>query len=65
MHKDSGFLKSDTNAKIELMRENLHILISQHGINSKEVLECSEELDKLIYEFKSDMFTKKTSSDNL
>lgn len=65
MYGNYRHLKSDANAKIELLRENLYILISQHGINSKEVLKCSEELDRLIYDFKSDMFIKKTSSDNL
>ncbi len=58
-------IKSDINEQIELLRNNLHILISQHGINSKEVLKCSEELDELIYKLKCERYSKKTSADNL
>ena len=54
--------KKETLARIETLRENLHLLIVQYGIGSKEVLTCSEELDKLIYYLKNHHKYTKTST---
>lgn len=35
--------------KIELLREKLAKLIELYGTQKQEVLQCSEELDRLIY----------------
>lgn len=43
-------VKEEICRKIEALRGNLHKLIAQYGVDSEEVLECSEELDKLICE---------------
>lgn len=42
----------ESKQRIEALREKLHVLIAKYGIGSKEVLDCSEELDEHIYYLK-------------
>lgn len=43
-------VKEEICRKIEALRGYLHQLITQYGVDSEEVLKCSEELDELICE---------------
>ena len=43
--------KKDLQKKIEIMREELHDLIDIYGIDNDTVLDYSQELDELLYEF--------------
>ncbi len=45
--------KEEICKKIEVLRESLHYLIMKYGVESKEVLKCSEELDELICELEN------------
>lgn len=43
-------IKEEIYRQIEVLRSYLHQLINQYGVDSEEVLKCSEELDELICE---------------
>ncbi len=65
MERKLSFDKRDVEAEINTMREKLHKLIEDYGINNKDVLHCSEELDELISFFNKN-YKKKliTTNDN-
>ena len=43
--------RDDCKERLELLRENLHTLISRFGFNNEDVLKVSTELDKFIIHY--------------
>jgi len=56
--------KNETLIRIENLRDKLHLLINEFGIDSNEVLKCSIELDELIFCLKKEQEKDKESSKN-
>lgn len=57
---NGGIEAGESKQKIEALREKLHVLIAKYGIGSKEVLDCSEELDEHIYYLKKSQIENNT-----
>lgn len=54
--------KSEILIRIDCLRDKLHFLINEFGIESKEVLKCSIELDELIFYLNEQENRKKPSN---
>lgn len=61
--KKQVLTKNETLIRIDSLRDKLHFLINEFGIESKEVLKCSIELDELIFHLKEQENRRKPSND--